>query len=41
MTIETDPSPEFAGYAHPERRVSTEWLAAHLGEPGLVVVEAD
>ena len=41
MTIETDPSPEFAGYAHPERLVSTDWLAAHLGEPGLVVVESD
>ena len=41
MTIETDPSPEFAGYAHPERLVTTEWLAAHLGEPGLAVVESD
>jgi thiosulfate/3-mercaptopyruvate sulfurtransferase len=41
MTIETDPSPEFAGYAHPERLVSTQWLAEHRGEPGLVVVESD
>lgn len=41
MTIGTDPSPAFAGYAHPERLVSTEWLAAHLGTPGLVVVESD
>ena len=41
MTIATDPSPEFAGYAHPERLVSTEWLAEHLGEPGLAVVESD
>src|SRR6478752_7538559 len=41
MTIETDLSPEFAGYAHPERLVTTEWLAAHLGEPGLAVVESD
>jgi len=41
MTIETDPSPAFAGYAHPARLVSTEWLHAHLGEPGLVVVESD
>jgi thiosulfate/3-mercaptopyruvate sulfurtransferase len=41
MTVETDPTADFAGYAHPERLVSTEWLAAHLGEPGLVVVESD
>ncbi len=41
MTIELDPSVEFASYAHPERLVSTEWLAAHLGDPGLVVVESD
>lgn len=41
MAVETDPNPAFAGFAHPERLVSTEWLAAHLGEPGLVVVESD
>ncbi|WP_431277406.1 sulfurtransferase [Leifsonia poae] len=41
MTIEVDPSPAFADYAHPERLVSTEWLQEHLGEPGLVVVESD
>ena len=41
MTVETDPSPTFADYAHPERLVSTEWLQAHLGAPGLVVVESD
>jgi thiosulfate/3-mercaptopyruvate sulfurtransferase len=41
MTVETDASPAFAGYAHPERLVSTEWLADHLGTPGLVVVESD
>ncbi|MGQ7297711.1 sulfurtransferase [Quadrisphaera sp. KR29] len=39
--IPADPSPRFAEYAHPERLVSTEWLAEHLGEPGLVVVESD
>ncbi len=26
-------------YAHPEALVSTEWLAAHLGEPNLVVLD--
>jgi thiosulfate/3-mercaptopyruvate sulfurtransferase len=41
MTVETDASPAFAGYAHPERLVSTEWLAERLGTPGLVVVESD
>ena len=41
MPIDVDPTPEFAGYAHPERLVSTAWLAEHLGEPGLVVVESD
>jgi thiosulfate/3-mercaptopyruvate sulfurtransferase len=41
MTVERDPSPEFADFAHPDRLVSTEWLAEHLGEPGLVVVESD
>jgi thiosulfate/3-mercaptopyruvate sulfurtransferase len=41
MTIEVDPSPAFADYAHPDRLVSTEWLQEHLGRPGLVVVESD
>lgn len=41
MTVETDASPDFTGYAHPERLVSTQWLADHLGTPGLVVVESD
>ncbi|TNU73056.1 sulfurtransferase [Miniimonas arenae] len=36
-----DTEPKFAEYAHPERLVSTSWLAEHLGEPGLVVVESD
>jgi thiosulfate/3-mercaptopyruvate sulfurtransferase len=42
MAVEFDTSvPKFAEYAEPGRLVSTEWLAAHLGEPGLVVVESD
>jgi thiosulfate/3-mercaptopyruvate sulfurtransferase len=41
MTVAHDTDPAFAGYAHPERLVSTAWLAEHLGEPGLVVVESD
>ncbi|MDH6237330.1 sulfurtransferase [Cryobacterium sp. CG_9.6] len=41
MSIELDPAPKFAEYAHPERLVSAEWLHAHLGTAGLVVVESD
>jgi thiosulfate/3-mercaptopyruvate sulfurtransferase len=41
MAIEPDSSAKFAEYAHPERLVSTEWLKANLGTPGLVVVESD
>lgn len=31
----------FAAYAHPDRLVGTDWLAEHLGMPGMVVVESD
>ncbi|MDQ3526723.1 MAG: sulfurtransferase [Actinomycetota bacterium] len=41
MSIATDPTTAFTDYAHPERLVSTQWLAEHLGEPGLVVLESD
>lgn len=41
MSTEFDPAAKFAEYAHPERIVSTEWLAEHLGQPGLVVAESD
>jgi thiosulfate/3-mercaptopyruvate sulfurtransferase len=41
MTVAPDPDPSLAAYAHPERLVTTAWLAEHLGEPGLVVVESD
>src|SRR6478609_8170790 len=41
MTVDSDPSPKFSAYAHPERLVSTEWLAENLDRPGLVVVESD
>jgi thiosulfate/3-mercaptopyruvate sulfurtransferase len=39
--VAQDTSPEFEQYAHPDRLVSTEWLADNLGSPGLVVVESD
>lgn len=32
---------KIAGYAHPERLVTTAWLAEHLGDEGLVVLESD
>ncbi|MFF2390347.1 sulfurtransferase [Agromyces sp. NPDC058104] len=41
MPAEFDSAAKFAEYAHPERLVSTAWLAEHLGDPGLVVVESD
>lgn len=41
MSAEFDSATKLAEYAHPERLVTTAWLAEHLGEPGLVVVESD
>jgi thiosulfate/3-mercaptopyruvate sulfurtransferase len=41
MPLERDPDPKLAAYAHPERLVTTAWLAERLGDPGLVVAESD
>jgi thiosulfate/3-mercaptopyruvate sulfurtransferase len=41
MPLDDDTDPKLAAYAHPERLVTTSWLAAHLEDPGLVVVESD
>ncbi len=41
MPVEFDADPKIQAYAHPERLVTTEWLEAHLGMPGLVVAESD
>ena len=49
MPLPADPSPSLADYAHPERLVTTEWLADHLpngsspdqGSADLVVLESD
>ena len=41
MAAPHDPHPQFQQYAHPERLVSSNWLAARLGSPGLRVVESD
>ena len=41
MALPVDPNPRLAQYAHPERLVTTEWLATNLGSDGLVVAESD
>jgi thiosulfate/3-mercaptopyruvate sulfurtransferase len=41
VTLPTDPSPELADYAHPERLVTTEWLQEHTGAEGLVILESN
>jgi len=40
-TVAPDNSSELAQYAKPELLVTTTWLAEHLNDPGLVVVESD
>src|SRR3954471_23640303 len=35
------PSIDQKGYAHPESLVSTEWLAAHLDDPSIRIIESD
>jgi len=41
MSAPRDPNPHFQQFAHPERLVSTKWLAEHLDDPDVVVVESD
>ncbi|MDP9071620.1 MAG: sulfurtransferase [Actinomycetota bacterium] len=41
MPVAPDPAPELQQYAHPERLVTTNWLAEHLEDPDVVVVESD
>jgi thiosulfate/3-mercaptopyruvate sulfurtransferase len=41
VALPYDPDPKFQRYARPELLVSTEWLAEHLDDPGLVVAESD
>ena len=41
MSLPHDTSEKLAAYAHPERLVTTDWLAEHLGDDGLVVLESD
>lgn len=41
MTVAPDPSTSLQDYAHPERLVTSGWLASNLGTPGLVVMESN
>ena len=41
MPVDPDNSPELTQYSKPELLVTTSWLAEHLNDPGLVVVESD
>jgi thiosulfate/3-mercaptopyruvate sulfurtransferase len=41
VALPHDADPKFATYANPERLVTTQWLADHLGQEGLVVVESN
>ena len=41
MPVERDPDAKLASYAHPERLVTTAWLAARLDDPNIVVAESD
>jgi thiosulfate/3-mercaptopyruvate sulfurtransferase len=41
MALPYDSAPKFRDYARPEVLVTTEWVAAHLEDPGLVVAESD
>lgn len=41
MAVEAEQNDAFAQYAHPERLVSTQWVADHVDTPGVVVVESD
>ncbi len=39
--VATDPKLESRGYAHPEVLVTTEWVAEHLDDPSVRIVESD
>ncbi|MGV9413323.1 sulfurtransferase [Nocardia sp. NPDC003693] len=41
MPVASDPHPSFGSYAHPHRLVTTEWLSANIGAPGIKIVESN
>jgi len=40
-SVERDAAPKLQSYAHPERLVTTAWLAGHLDDPRVAVAESD
>ena len=40
-TVKHDTAPAAKGYAHPDKLVTTEWLAEHLDDPKLRILESD
>ncbi|WP_417367915.1 sulfurtransferase [Glutamicibacter arilaitensis] len=41
MSLPVESNEKYAAYAHPERLVSTQWVAENLGAENLVVLESD
>ncbi|MGW0248897.1 sulfurtransferase [Nocardia goodfellowii] len=41
MPVAPDNAPRFGIYAHPHRLVTTEWLSANIGAPGLKIIESN
>ncbi|MBH0777419.1 sulfurtransferase [Nocardia bovistercoris] len=41
MPVAPDSHPSFGSYAHPHRLVTTEWLSANIGTPGLEIIESN
>ncbi|MGV9663413.1 sulfurtransferase [Nocardia niigatensis] len=41
MPVVPDPHHSFGSYAHPHRLVTTEWLSANIGTPGLKIIESN
>ena len=39
--VEADPAQKLQSYTHPDKLVTTGWLAEHADDPGLVIVESD
>src|ERR1700732_5620524 len=41
VALPNDSAAKLQEYAHPEMIVTTDWVAEHLDDPGLVVAESD
>ncbi|MEV0075534.1 sulfurtransferase [Nocardia neocaledoniensis] len=41
MPVAPDPHPAFGSYAVPHRLVTTEWLSANIGVPGVKIIESN